>query len=135
MLYVIKWCLGVSYVVDFCPLLDIYECEYEMSWLSMIKTLSLFYKNNMRPWIFLRRSFMWNLQSSGKVMILEFEVVMVSLFYECGLMVFWVEYMKSSLGKSLSYPLCHWKEALGDLCGMVNVIGLWTRYGTSSCDP
>lgn len=30
--------------------------------------------------------------------------------------------MKSTIGRSLSYPLCHLKEALGDIFGSVNVI-------------
>ena len=41
--------------------------------------------------------------------------------------------MKSYLAK-LSYPINHCKETLGDLFCNVNVIGLWTRYDTSSCD-
>ena len=50
-----------------------YEYEYYISWLMMLKPLSLECKNDMWPWIMLRGYFMWNLQPSGKVMNVEVE--------------------------------------------------------------
>ena len=129
-----SWCVSCGRLVFLTWY--IYECQYEMSWIRMIKPLSLSYMNDMRPWMLIRKSFMWNLQPSGKVMILEVES-------NNGILLIWMvdlrlvgwNNMKSSLVKSLSYPHLHWKAALGDRFGRVNVIGLWNRYGTSSCDP
>ena len=50
-----------------------YQCEYDMSWLQMLKTLSHVGMNDMRPWMMLRGSFMWNLEPSDKDMNVEVE--------------------------------------------------------------
>ena len=64
--YVVS-CLGWLVPLTWC----MYECEYEISWLRMLNSLSLVCMNDMRPWIVLRGSFMWNLKPSGKVIEVE----------------------------------------------------------------
>ena len=78
---------------------------------------------------------MWSLQPSFKVMIsFKSKIIMVFLLCECWTkgLIGWNN-IKSSLGKTLSYPQDHCKATLWDLFGKVNVIGLRTRYRTSSC--
>ena len=50
-----------------------YDCKYEISWLKIIKPLSLVCINDIRPSMMVRESFMWNLENSGKVMNVEVE--------------------------------------------------------------
>ena len=64
--YVVS-CLGWLLSLTWC----MYEYVYEMSWLRMIKTLSVVCMNNMRPKMMLWESFMRNLEPSGKVMDVE----------------------------------------------------------------
>ena len=52
---------------------DMYECEYKIPWLRILKPLILVCMNGMRPLIMLRGSFMWNLEPCGKVMNFEVE--------------------------------------------------------------
>ena len=66
--YVVS-CLGWIVPLTWC----MYECEYVMSWLRMLKPLSLVYVKYMRPKMMLRVSFMWNLGPSAKVMNVEVE--------------------------------------------------------------
>ena len=69
-----------------------YECEYDMSWLKMLKTLVLVCVNDIRPWMMLTRSFMWNLEPIGKVMILEVENHnSILLLMNYGIEVIWME--------------------------------------------
>ena len=44
-----------------------------MSWLRILNPLGLVCINDMRSWVILRGSVMWNLEPSGKVMNLEVE--------------------------------------------------------------
>ena len=83
----------------------------------------------------LKRSLMWNLKPSGKVMNFEVEsrngiilVWMIDLRF-----VRWNNII-SSFWKLLSYLYRHCKEPLGDIFCKVNVIGLWSTYGTPSYD-
>ena len=69
-------CVEVKYVVSCLGRLVSfnwwkYECEYEISLLRMLKPLSLVCMNDIRPWIMLRGSFMWNHEPSGKVRYVE----------------------------------------------------------------
>ena len=50
-----------------------YEREHEMYWLRMLIPLSIVCMNGIIPWMILRKSFIWNLEPSGKVMNLEVE--------------------------------------------------------------
>ena len=63
------FCLGGLVSFTWC----LYEYEYMMSWLRMIKSLSIECIIHMWPWMMLRGPFMWNLEPSGKVMELEVE--------------------------------------------------------------
>ena len=51
----------------------IYEGEYVMSWLRMLKYPSLECMKDMWPWMMLRGSFMWNLKHSVKIINVEVE--------------------------------------------------------------
>ena len=134
MQYVLKWSIGV--LCGWLVYLTWYmhECEYDMSWLGMINPLCIVCMNDMRPWMVLRSSFIgtinlvvrlwpWIESCNGILVVWMMDLRMVGC-----------NGMQSSLGKSLSYLLCHWKAAPGDLFGRVNMIELWTRYETSSCD-
>ena len=129
----IEWyaiCAKVKYVVScLCWLVSItsflYQCEYEMSWLRILKPLCLELMNDIRPWMTLRRSFMWNLEPSGTVMNIEVENLNgILLVMNDG-------HHHIFLRKVImTYFFCHCKAALGDIFCRVNVIGWWTWYRT-----
>ena len=64
-----SWCVLCGWLVSLTWCM--YECDYDMSWLRMLSTISLVCMNGMRPLMFLRGSFMWNLEPSGRVMNLD----------------------------------------------------------------
>ena len=64
--YVVS-CLGWLVSLTWC----IYDYEYVMYWIRMLKSLRLECINDMWPLMKLRVSYMWNLEPSGKVMNVE----------------------------------------------------------------
>ena len=62
-------CLGWLMSITLC----MYKCDYDMSWVRMVKPLSLECMNDMWPQKMLRCYFTWNLEPSCKVMDFEVE--------------------------------------------------------------
>ena len=128
-------------LVDLCSSLDtsrndLYECEYEKSWLRMLNHLCTVFMTDVRPCIMLRRSFMWTLKPSGKVFNLEVESGhSILLVMNDGLKFYWLERYHIILRKAYELSCLHCIPALGDLNGRVNVIVLWTWYVTPLYEP
>ena len=122
--YVVS-CLGWLVSLAWC----MYESEYLMSWLRMLKSLSLECMKDMWPWMMLRGSYMWNLDPSGKVINVEVEIPdgilqskgMIDLRLICSndIILILCEVMMRFLS-----PL--WGSRNGTFFGRVNVIELWT---------
>ena len=117
---------------------SLYEYEYVMSWLWMLKSLSIECMNDMWPHMKLRGSFMWNLEPGGKVMNVEV-VSRNGILQSKGIMdlilIGWNDIILIFRKVMMSFLSPLWGNPSRPFFGRVNVIGLWTCYGTLLCEP